>query len=545
MTKHVVLALALSMASIASAQTTVPTTDRTRVLIEYTGPTQLSNDFIVMRIRIVNHSGRDRTWSFEFIALQASYINAGRRSRFELEVEGGRDRVFEVLVPLAGSDTRWVHMQVFGYGLTNAGQMEIVGTTWSSRTAISANATLRSQEVRDQLTADMTSDGNPFPFEVEALTDDWRAYSSLAVLWLAADEWKQADAAVRRTLTEWVAGGGRLVIVEPGDTADTAPIEPHGMGMIVTIPEGLTADQASLYKRAMPPGIHGADSIAWERSPIDPIETHKGLLSLVLLGYLVLAAPVNLLVFSPGTKRIRLFWTMPAIALGASAVMAGVILLQDGVGGAGYRANFVYLQPELNRELIIQEQVSTTGALLRQSFEIEEPVVINGLATAHYPLPNPGELGSHGARYAGDWFRSRTIQAQRLQCVRSSRARIERIGVESGRPTILSSIDVRLEQLYFRDELGRIWYGENVLPGRPVTLQSTSELAYEQFWLEVSFRAAGPAIRARTDAIRGLRGAFLASAASNGSDVAIETLTSIDWTDGPVLYAGHVQEAAR
>ena len=242
---------------------------------------------------------------------------------------------------------------------------------------------------------------------------------------------------------------------------------------------------------------------------------------------------------------MRLFWTMPAIALGASAVMAAVILLQDGVGGSGYRTNFVYLPPELNRELIVQEQVSKTGALLRRSFEIEEPepIVIIGLDTHQKPL----ELGSDGTRYAGDWFRSRSIQAQRLQYARSSRARIGRVRVASGGPTILSSIDVALEKLYFRDESGRIWYGENVLPGRPVSLQSTSEAAYYQFWR--SFRTAGPAIRARIDTIRGLRGAFLASAASHGSDVAIETLTSIDWTDGPVLYAGHVQndvwEAAR
>ena len=80
-------------------------------------------------------------------------------------------------------------------------------------------------------------------------------------------------------------------------------------------------------------------------------------------------------------------------------------------------------------------------------------------------------------------------------------------------------------------------------------LQSVSDVAYQQFPREVALRTAGPVIRARVDAIRGLRGAFLAIAASHGSDVAIETLTSIDWTDGPVLYAGHVKndvwEAAR
>ena len=466
----VVLAFALSMAGIAGAQTTVPTTDRARVLIEYTGPTQLSNDFMVMRIRIGNRSGRDRTWAFEFNALESAYGAVGRRSRFELDVEDGQDRHFEILVPLSGAtDASWVQMIVFGYGVANPGQMEIVANTLSSRVAVSANATLRSQEVRDQLTTDASGTGNPLTFQAESLTDDWRAYSSLSVLWLAADEWKQADAAVRRALSEWVASGGHLVLVEPGDTSTPAPIEHYGMGMIVTIPEGLTTEEASLFERAMPPAIHAAASISSVSDLIDPIETHKGFLSLVLLGYLVLAAPVNLLVFSPGTKRMRLFWTMPAIAFGASAVMAAVILLQDGVGSSGYRANFVYLQPDLNRELIVQEQVSKTGALLRRSFEIEEPVVITGVATAYQSYrKKPSELSSHGTRYAGDWFRSRSIQAQRLQRARSSRARIELVGVDSGRPTILSSIDVPLEKLYFRDQSGSIWYGENILPGDPL-----------------------------------------------------------------------------
>ena len=553
MTKHVVLALALLLPSLASAQTAVPTTDRKRVLIEYTGPTQLANDFMVMRIRVRNQSGRDRVWAFEFNALEAGHIGGGRRSQFELDVENGQDRHFEILVPLPGaSDAGWVQMFVFGYGVANAGQTVNVGNWSRSRVAVSANANLRFPEVRVQLTVDPSGTAILLPFSAESLTDDWRAYSSLSVLWLTADEWKQADSPIRRALTEWVAGGGRLVLVEPSDTPARAPIEHYGMGMIVTIPEGLTADEAGLFEHVKPSAINTAVSIStWMSNLIDPIETHKGFLSLVLLGYLVLAAPVNLLVFSPGRKRMRLFWTMPAIALGASAVMAAVILLQDGVGGSGYRANFVYLQPDLNRELIVQEQVSKTGALLRRSFDIgeAEAVVITDITTAYQGFQQTSALGSHGARYTGDWFRSRTIQAQRLQWARSSRARIERVGVDSGRPTILSSIDVPLEELYYRDQSGSVWHGKNILPGRPALLQSVSDVAYQQFPREVAFRTAGPVIRARVDAIRGLSGAFLAIAASHGSDVAIETLTSIDWTDGPVLYAGHVKndvwEAAR
>jgi hypothetical protein len=538
------LALTLSMTSLASAQTTVPTTDRSRVLIEYTGPTQLSNQFMVMRIRIGNRSGRDRAWAFEFKALKASYGDVGRRSRFELEVEDGQDRQFEILVPLSeAANASWVQMAVFGHGVANAGQMELVGNTVSSRVAVSSQANMRSPELRDLLTIDPSrNDSNvKLEFQAEALTDDWRAYSSLSVLWLGADEWKEAEAALRRTLLEWVAGGGRLVVVESGDTAATAPFQRHGLGMIVTVPEGLADDQLGVFQLARPPANNGVDSVSWVGNLIEPIETHKGFLSLVLLGYLVLAAPVNLLVFSPGTKRMRLFWTMPAIALGASAVMAAVILLQDGVGGSGYRRNLVYLLPELNRELIVQEQVSRTGALLRRSFEIEEPAVITDLTVNHLDRSSR-EFGSHGARYAGDWFRSRSIQAQRLQWARSSRARVELVGTEGTHPVLLSSIDVRLDELYFRDESGQLWHARNVLPGRSAALRSATEQEYERFLREVSFSTAGPGIRTRVDEIRGLRGAFLASA---GSDVAIETLTSIDWNDAPVLYAGHIQEASR
>ena len=190
----------------------------------------------------------------------------------------------------------------------------------------------------------------------------------------------------------------------------------------------------------------------------------------------------------------------------------------------------------------MQEQVSRTGALLRRSFEIEEPVVITDLTTADYLHQSSREFGSNGTRYAGDWFRSRSIQAQRLQWARSSRARVELVRTEGTHPVLLSSIDVRLDELYFRDESGQLWHASNVLPGRPAALRSATEEEYERFLLEVSLGTAGPGIRTRVDEIRGLRGAFLASASS---DIAIETLTSIDWNDAPILYAGHIQEASR
>jgi hypothetical protein len=458
-------------------------------------------------------------------------------------VDDGDDRQFEILIPLTESTgSSWVQMIVFGYGVANAGQVEVLASTVNARVAVSNDATLESQTLRDQLTADPAGTGSAhLAITADALTDDWRAYTGLSVLWLSVDEWKQARASIRRALTEWVASGGKLFLVEPGDVPSAAPIERRGMGMIVTIPEGLRAEDASRFKLATPRAANASDSITWASSLIEPIQTHKGLLSLVLLGYLVLAGPVNLLVLSPGSKRVRLFWTMPAIALGASTLMAVVIVLQDGLGGSGYRANLVYLQPELNRELVLQEQVSKTGALLRRSFEIEEPVVMKSVATAYQPYQQPSRVVSGGSDYAGDWFKSRSIQAQSLVSARSSRARIELVDAHASTPTILSSIDVALEKLYYRDELGRVWYGENVLPGRPLALSASTAKAYEQFYYEASYTTAGPVIRARAAAVRELPGAFLA-VTSDDVGIAIDTLSGIDWKDGPVLYAGHITE---
>ncbi len=544
----VAVAVAAFGVSVSSAQTSVPTIDDAALLIEYTGPTQLSNDFMVMRIRILNRTGRSGSWLFEFNAPRVSYEGGGRRSQFELEVEDLGDREFEILVPLAGaSDPSWVQMFVYGDGVANAGQMEIVANTLNATVATSADATMDDEEARVALLGDYGA-GEPLAFHMGSLSRDARAYASLSALWVTAEEWSGAEPAIRRVLTEWVAGGGRLVLLEPGDRPGASPVRRHGMGAIAKVPAGLTLADVTAFDSVITPPAGGEDSSSWAGSLIEPIETHKGFLSLVLLSYLVLAGPVNLFVFSRGAKRMRLFWTMPSIALGASAVMAVVIVLQDGVGGTGVRASFVYLQPELKRELVVQEQVSRTGALLRRGFEIAEPIQITSLATSSqsYPgSPDHARLASFGQRYEGDWFRSRSVQAQRLQTTRASRARVELVNTEGNRPSLLSSIDVPLDQLYFRDDEGLVWRAVNVLPGRPAVLGSATEQDYEQFWREVSFRTAGPRIRRHTAAIHSLRGTFLAKAAPGGSDATIETLSSIDWRESSVLYAGHIDKGKR
>jgi hypothetical protein len=536
------LTFVLSGEGLAAATTSVPTTDPRALLIEYTEPTQFSNDAMVMQIRILNRTGRARRWVFELNAPRLSYDDGGRRSRFELEVESGDDRRFEILVPLAGAqEASWVQMAVFGDGVVGAGQMQLVANTVSSTVATSAGATIHDEQARAALLGQF-GPGGPFVFDAADLSRHVQAYAGLAALWISAEEWSEADPGIRRVLTEWVAGGGRLVLVESGESLPAAPIRRYGLGAIANVPAGLSHEDVNELEDVVAPANPDLALASWATSLIEPIEIHEGFLSLILLGYLVVAGPVNLLVFSRGANRMRLFWTMPSIAFIATGVMAVVILLQDGVGGSGVRSSLVYLQPELNRELVVQEQVSRTGALLTRSFEIDESVHVTALAISDrtYQDSDRADLVSSGDRYEGDWFRSRSVQAQRLETTRASRARVELVGSEGSQPALLSSIDVPLDELYFRDDSGRVWRAENVVPGRPASLDSATEMDYEQFWREVSFRAAGPRIRRRTTSIHQLPGTFLARAAPDRSDAMFETLASIDWSESTVLYAGPI-----
>jgi hypothetical protein len=216
-------------------------------------------------------------------------------------------------------------------------------------------------------------------------------------------------------------------------------------------------------------------------------------------------------------------------------------VLQDGLGGSGRRASFVYLMPELKRELVVQEQAATTGALLSGRFELDEGVVLTDITGR--PVSSQVRLRNTGTSYEGDWFRSRSVQVHRLELSRPTRARIDWVdGAEE--PTILSSIEGRLETLFYRDQAGECWRAENVLPGRPKRLTRISEADYAS-WKQEESHNLGPRITAHLETAWQMRGTFLAIAESEASNVPIETLRSIDWQQDAVLYAGRLERGGR
>jgi hypothetical protein len=531
------LVLFVLNAGVAGAQvTSVSTRPDSGARIEVQPTLPAASGYAPLRVKIRNDSDRDHSWTFLF----QSYGTSGmrRETTSTLEVPAGEERRYDLVVPFATGpfERSYLSMQVHGYGVENAGwnfpMTAYYGSGAAREPALSeslrageAAAQPRPQPVVGDAPADAPETVS-LSFDPRLLPSDWRGLTAFPLIALWESEWRGLDPEARTALQDWCLHGGRLVRVGAGTTATSD--EAYGLGSVALVPTPSTAEEWSRISE-VPAEERGIDYPTWAGRMVLPIETRKGLLLVYLLTYALLVGPVNLFVFCRRGKRSRLFWTMPALALAASAFLTVVIVLQDGLGGTGHRVALVRLAPDLAREVVLQEQVSRTGALLERGFEMDESIALFDVRPETYGYG--GSLTSAASVFDGGWFRSRAVQIQRLDAVRPSRARIE----WTGEGSLLSSIGDPIEELFYRDDEGRLWRARDVAPGRAIALAPATEPDYEAFWKSVS-ATAGPQVRARLRRLSSERDAFVGRT-RHRTDAVIGTLDAIDWQD-TVIYSG-------
>lgn len=267
----------------------------------------------------------------------------------------------------------------------------------------------------------------------------------------------------------------------------------------------------------------------------------------ILLIFGILVGPVNLFYLAAPGRRHRLFFTTPLISLGASAVLIAVIMFQDGSGGSGSRAALIEIRPDDNSAYVRQYQISRTGVLFGSGFVTENPSVITPLMLAPTrwtrlkPSDNDGAEGQHltvpdPLGYGGDWFQSRSEQAQLVQTIRPGRGRLElKSGGggngSSGAPVIVSSLSCRLDRVFYTDAAGKVWTADAALAtGGTVSLREAVAEEFQDF------------LRNETKAFP--LHAF--DSAGNGKFIAVSgdpqagfepTLTSVQWQENhSVIY---------
>ncbi len=518
--------------------------------------------FLPLRVEIKNPSPVERTWKFQTVHSQSSI----RTTQFvtSLTVEAGSERTFDLLVPLspqAGTSTRYSNLMiaVSGYAVADGTTSEHSSGGGRPPTpflgmgdALSVKNWGPLQE-RMEKKHSKSLDGSAI--DPALIPADWRGLSGIAALVFTDAEWRRIPATQRNAVQDWIVQGGQLVLchADPAAPADLPPAGPLGSGNISHWPLGddLVDRCAKLLQAPFSsPATEALQSYSWDWHPAKAVgrpEPPQALIMTFVICFAVIIGPLNFMVFAPLGRRHRLFWTTPLLSIGASVLMGIFIVLSEGFGGAGRRFEAELSLPDLRKSVLWQEQVSRTGVLTSRAFTLSEPSLMLPIGlkqTTESPFSPNSDRGIsyalNGAQWSGDWFRSRTTQAQVLASVLPARGKLEISTEADGTPSARSSFANELREVWYFDASGQAWKGSGAKPGEKLRLVRADDKGFAAWWRR-AIEPAGPVVRGRTEgyAKTGRAGKFFASTAIPQP---ISSLAAIRWNDAEGVIFGQTAQ---
>ncbi len=426
-------------------------------------------------------------------------------------------------------------------------------------------------------------------FDPAQLPADWRAFAGLDYLSMTSQEWLALVPEVRSAVLQWVESGGVVTVYTAGENERStlqfpSPGPIHGCGLLRNFtwdlksldnphlqseyPANLKSDVASPHPqlqnlRQTGTATHRSyNERYYYGSDPDPEASYKTRwevlsramgersfsmwqVGLILVIFGILVGPVNLFVFAKPGRRHRLFWTTPLISLAASLLLIGYILLSDGTGGHGVRTSIAYVNPTAATVTLRQEQICRTGLLFGGAFTLEEPAVVAPVVLmdsrwtrlkAGYSRGSAQQFSLRDMTWAGDWFQSRSEQAQSIQMVRSSRGRLELASAAGAPPELRSSLAYPLDVVFFADEK-EVWKSTEALKTGGLVKMQKSDLKEFQMALGKHLFANHPSL---TEMQKGLLPGHFYALTTHPSAEMITSLKAIDWQENHTLVWGPV-----
>ena len=426
-------------------------------------------------------------------------------------------------------------------------------------------------------------------FDPAQLPADWRAFAGLDYLSMTSQEWLALVPEVRSAVLQWVESGGVVTVYTAGENERStlqfpSPGPIHGCGLLRNFtwdlksldnphlqseyPANLKSDVASPHPqlqnlRQTGTATHRSYNERYyygnDPDPEASYKTRWEVLSramgersfsmwqvgLILVIFGILVGPVNLFVFAKPGRRHQLFWTTPLISLAASLLLIGYILLSDGTGGHGVRTSIAYVNPTAATVNLRQEQICRTGLLFGGSFTLDEPAVVAPVVLldsrwtrlkAGYSRGSAQQFSLRDLTWAGDWFQSRSEQAQSIQMVRSSRGRLELAGAAGAPPELRSSLAYPLDVVFYADEK-EVWKSMEALRTGGLVKMQKSDMKEFQLALGKHLFANHPSL---TEMQKGLLPGHFYALTTHPSAEMITSLKAIDWQENHTLVWGPV-----
>jgi len=561
-------------AQAAAWSRTVDTGTDSGVVIELSSmlETLSVHGYYPMRIHIRNLRSSAGTWSFIFKSTP-SYDDATRLlHRREFSLPARDEKTFEVMIPVYPSMGELTYprmtIQVFGSDIEpdmvhvsshyrqGSGPFIGISETMAIRNKVEIESIINTQNFGMILSQ----------VSLNELADDMRGYSGLDGLIMNVREWNQLGYHHHYAIKQWIALGGNLILAGSKEDRATVPVGlengrgswpdkwTFGWGRVWFMPlvnDSLDAEAAVKMLSVIPnyadQSANGYGSHNWLlRRAVPDIAQPLGLLLAAVLAIAMILGPINLFIAFRKKRHTQVLWTTPVISLVASVVLAVSIILMDGFGGYGYRAQAVFLLPDDQIQVVTQEQVCRTGVLLSRNFTLPSAAVILPVNTGKavkrsmmYEVEADGQAG-------GSWFTSRSIQGHILQQSQPTRSRMELWWDQSGdsaSPELFSAIDAPLAQVYVVDGSGTCWKAENLHAGESKPLQPVTRESFESWWKEMRSQGGGR-LWSNINQTEKANNMFFAEA-KEPQGTLLDSLPFIRWKDDKMMFMGYLKEVDR
>lgn len=541
---------------------------------------------VPFRVNIRNDHSTVGTWHLTFQGSTNTATTGATTLEQDMTVAGNSTGSFDVFAPLpvvsaeVGGTNLYVGVTGPGFDHSVMNQFFAFFNTNYAKSrcpyTLIGNETLGSSGVGplEKYYADLGQEFYGSAVDADKLPSDWRGYSGVAVFFLKDTEWLSLNSTQREAICEYVAQGGHLNLFTSKPDTETPDLHlpgsdgqpgPYGFGSITLSSTATFPPETGILNSAIE--SHLKDSAktvdqnfsTWAlRQMLGTIEVSGTFIISFVILFGALVGPINLFMFARGKKRFRLFWTTPLISISASLALITGILITDGIGGSGREMIAIYSLPELNREAVIQEQVSRTAVLFSNRWRTDQnylitPISEQALADATDTSggrvyrgrgnlsDSPDTYLLKGNQYSGNWFRSRTVSGQYLQAVRPSRSSLtvlnpKATGSPEQAPVVLSSFSEVLAQVFIRDQQGTYWTCDNLEPGRKKSCTQSTDAAFTQFWTKACEHAGGK-LRPLLSTAAGRNGCFYATGTPSGNE-GLTTLSEIHWQTTNCVYLG-------